>query len=127
MAIGAEQYNRIVRLLQHNITPKLTFDIQVDYQRDDLNSINVIGEIPGTTKKDEVVMLGGHFDSWQGGTGATDNGTGSSVAMEARPHSRDAEEADGAHRPGCSVGRRRGGRLSAPPPTCSSTSRSATP
>lgn len=44
---------------------------------------NIVGEIPGTTKKDEVVMLGGHFDSWQGGTGATDNGTGSSVAMEA--------------------------------------------
>ncbi len=44
---------------------------------------NVVGEIPGTTKKDEVVMLGGHLDSWQGGTGATDNGTGSSVAIEA--------------------------------------------
>ena len=83
VAIAAESYNRIVRLLQHNITPKLTFDIQVDYQKDDLNSFNVIGEIPGTTKKDEVVMLGGHFDSWQGGTGATDNGTGSAVAMEA--------------------------------------------
>ena len=46
-------------------------------------AFNVIGEIPGTTKADEVVMVGGHFDSWQGGTGATDNGTGSSVAMEA--------------------------------------------
>ena len=44
---------------------------------------NVVGEIPGTTKADEVVMVGGHFDSWQGGTGATDNGTGSAVAMEA--------------------------------------------
>ena len=83
VSIGAEQYNRIVRLLQHNITPKLTFDVQVDYQKDDQNAFNVIGEIPGTTKKDEIVMLGGHFDSWQGGTGATDNGTGSSVAMEA--------------------------------------------
>ncbi len=83
VAIGAEQYNRVVRLLQHNITPKLTFDIQVDYQKEDQNAFNVIGEIPGTTKKDEVVMLGGHFDSWQGGTGATDNGTGSAVAMEA--------------------------------------------
>lgn len=83
VAIAAEQYNRIVRLLQHNITPKLTFDIQVEYQKEDQNAFNVIGEIPGTTKKDEVVMLGGHFDSWQGGTGATDNGTGSSVAMEA--------------------------------------------
>jgi carboxypeptidase Q len=82
-AIAAEQYNRLVRLVQHGITPKLTFDIQVDYQKEDQNSFNVIGEIPGTTKKDEVVMLGGHFDSWQGGTGATDNGTGSSVAMEA--------------------------------------------
>ena len=83
VAIAAEQYNRIVRLLQHNITPKLTFDVQVEYQKEDQNAFNVIGEIPGTTKKDEVVMLGGHFDSWQGGTGATDNGTGSSVAMEA--------------------------------------------
>ena len=83
VAVTPEQYNRIVRLLQHGTTPKLTFDIAVDYQKDDLNAFNVIGEIPGTTKKDEVVMLGGHFDSWQGGTGATDNGTGSSVAMEA--------------------------------------------
>ena len=83
VAIGAEQYNRVVRLLQHNITPKLTFDVQVDYQKADQNAFNVVGEIPGTTKADEVVMVGGHFDSWQGGTGATDNGTGSSVAMEA--------------------------------------------
>ncbi|WP_263380231.1 M28 family peptidase [Granulicella paludicola] len=82
-AITPEQYNRIVRLIQHGNTPKLTFDIQVEYQKDDLMGFNVIGEIPGTTKPDEVVMVGGHFDSWQGGTGATDNGTGSSVAMEA--------------------------------------------
>ena len=82
-AITPEQYNRIVRLLQHGATPKLTFDIAVDYQKDDLMGFNVIGEIPGTTKADEIVMVGGHFDSWQGGTGATDNGTGSSVAMEA--------------------------------------------
>jgi len=83
VAIGAEQYNRVVRLLQHGTVPKLTFDVQVEYQKEDQNSVNVVGEIPGTTKPDEVVMLGGHFDSWQGGTGATDNGTGSSVAMEA--------------------------------------------
>jgi carboxypeptidase Q len=83
VAITPEQYNRIVRLLQHGTTPKLTFDVAVDYQKDDLNAFNVIGEIPGATKPDEVVMLGGHFDSWQGATGATDNGTGSSVAMEA--------------------------------------------
>lgn len=83
VAIGAEQYNRVVRLLQHGMTPKLTFDVQVEYQKEDTNAFNVIGEIPGTTKPEEVVMLGGHFDSWQGGTGATDNGTGSSVALEA--------------------------------------------
>jgi carboxypeptidase Q len=82
-AITPEQYNRICRLLQHGTTPKLTFDIDTEYQKDDLMGFNVIGEIPGTTKADEVVMVGGHFDSWQGGTGATDNGTGSSVAMEA--------------------------------------------
>jgi carboxypeptidase Q len=83
VAITPEQYNRVVRLLQHGEKPKLTFDIQVDYQKDDQMGFNVVGEIPGTTKADEVVMVGGHFDSWQGGTGATDNGTGSSVAMEA--------------------------------------------
>ncbi len=82
-AITPEQYNRICRLLEHGNTPKLTFDIDTEYQKDDLMGFNVIGEIPGTTKADEVVMVGGHFDSWQGGTGATDNGTGSSVAMEA--------------------------------------------
>jgi len=82
-AITPEQYNRICRLIQHGITPKLTFDIETEYQKDDQMGFNVIGEIPGTGKPDEVVMVGGHFDSWQGGTGATDNGTGSSVALEA--------------------------------------------
>ncbi len=82
-AITPEQYNRICRLLQHGTTPKLTFDIETEYQKDDVMGFNVIGEIPGTSKADEVVMVGGHFDSWQGGTGATDNGTGSAVAMEA--------------------------------------------
>lgn len=83
VAITPEHYNRIARLLQHGVTPKLTFDIQTEFQTADQMGFNVIGELPGTTKKDEVVMLGGHFDSWQGGTGATDNGTGSSVALEA--------------------------------------------
>ena len=83
VAIAAEQYNRVVRLLQHGTVPKLTFDIQVDYQKENQNAFNIVGEIPGTTKPDEVVMVGGHFDSWQGATGATDNGTGSAVALEA--------------------------------------------
>jgi len=82
-AITPEHYNRLVRLLQHGLTPKVTLDIEAETYKNDQMGFNVVGEIPGTTKKDEVVMLGGHLDSWQGGTGATDNGTGSSVAMEA--------------------------------------------
>ncbi len=83
VAITPEHYNRIARLIQHGMNPKLTFDIQTEVYKNDQMGFNVVGEIPGTSKKDEVVMLGGHLDSWQGGTGATDNGTGSSVAIEA--------------------------------------------
>jgi hypothetical protein len=83
VAITPEHYNRVARLLQHGMTPKLTFDIEATTYKDDQMGFNVVGEIPGTTKPDEIVMLGGHLDSWQGGTGATDNGTGSSVAIEA--------------------------------------------
>jgi carboxypeptidase Q len=83
VAITPEHYNRIARLIEHHMSPRVTFDIQAETYKTDQMGFNVIGEIPGTTKKDEVVMLGGHLDSWQGGTGATDNGTGSSVAIEA--------------------------------------------
>lgn len=79
-----EQYNRIARLVEHNIPVKLEFTIQNEFYNDDPNSFNITGEIPGTGKhKDELVMLGGHFDSWHGGTGATDNGAGSAVMIEA--------------------------------------------
>jgi hypothetical protein len=83
VAITPEQYNRVARLLQHGATPKLTFDIEAETYNNDSMSFNVVGDLPGTTKKDEIVMLGGHLDSWQGGTGATDNATGVSVAIEA--------------------------------------------
>jgi hypothetical protein len=83
VALTPEHYNRIARLVEHNIPVKLQFDIQAELLKDNLDSFNVIGEIPGTTKSDQLVMLGGHFDSWHGATGATDNGTGSSVAIEA--------------------------------------------
>jgi Zn-dependent M28 family amino/carboxypeptidase len=52
----------------------MTVDLRVAYQDEDLNGYNTVAEIPGTDKKDEIVMLGGHLDSWQSGTGATDNG-----------------------------------------------------
>jgi len=82
VAVTPEHYNRVVRLLQHGIPVKLEFDIKTQFI-DAVDSFNVIGEIEGTTKKDEIVMLGAHLDSWHGGTGATDNATGSSVAIEA--------------------------------------------
>lgn len=61
----------------------MTVDLGVEWQDADLLGYNTIAEIPGTDLKDEVVMLGGHMDSWHAGTGATDNGAGVSVAMEA--------------------------------------------
>jgi Zn-dependent M28 family amino/carboxypeptidase len=82
VSITAEQYNRIARLVQHNVPVKLSFDIRTEFSKD-TDSFNVVGEIPGTTKPNEVVMVGGHFDSWHYGTGATDNAAGSAVAMEA--------------------------------------------
>src|SRR5947209_460872 len=82
VSITAEHYNRIARLLQHNTPVKLMFDIKTQFDTSNTDSFNVVGEIPGTTKPNEVVMVGGHFDSWHYGTGATDNAAGSAVAME---------------------------------------------
>ena len=82
VSVTAENYNRILRLVEHNVPVKLAFDIKTEFTSD-TDSFNVIGEIPGTTKPNEVVMLGGHFDSWHYGTGATDNAAGSAAAMEA--------------------------------------------
>jgi carboxypeptidase Q len=82
VAITAENYNRIARLLAHEVPVKLAFDIKVNFDTSNTDSFNVIAEIPGTTKPNEIVMVGGHFDSWHMGTGATDNAAGSAVAME---------------------------------------------
>ena len=83
VVLTPEHYNRAVRLLDHNISVKLAFDIQAQFIDSPTDSFNVVGEIEGGRKKDEIVMLGGHLDSWHGGTGATDNATGSAVAIEA--------------------------------------------
>ena len=83
LVMAAEHYNRIVRMIQKGSHPKLAIDIESQYHDSDLNSFNVIAEIPGSDLKDEVVMLGGHFDSWHAGTGATDNAIGCGVALEA--------------------------------------------
>jgi carboxypeptidase Q len=83
VVLTAEHYNRIYRLLDKKQKVELSFDIQAKFMDETIDSFNVVAEIPGTTKKDEVVMLGGHLDSWHGGTGATDNATGSAIAIEA--------------------------------------------
>ena len=61
----------------------MAVDLAVEFHDDDLMAYNTVAEIPGTDLKDEVVMLGGHMDSWHSGTGATDNAAGVAVAMEA--------------------------------------------
>jgi len=81
--VGAEHYNRLVRMVQKGEKVKLAVELDVEMSAKDDSSYNVIAEIPGSDLKDEVVILGGHFDSWHGGTGATDNGTGSTAVMEA--------------------------------------------
>jgi Zn-dependent M28 family amino/carboxypeptidase len=83
VVVAVEHYNRIVRMLQKETPVKLEIDIAARYHTDDLMSQNIVAEIPGDDLKDEVVMLGGHFDSWHSGTGATDNAIGCGVALEA--------------------------------------------
>jgi Zn-dependent M28 family amino/carboxypeptidase len=71
-----------MRIMEAGHTVELEMNIDVAWSKP-VKGFNVIAEIPGTDLKDEVVMVGAHFDSWQGGTGATDNATGSAVCMEA--------------------------------------------
>jgi hypothetical protein len=82
--ISREHYGRIMRMIDKKIPVKVSLSIAARLT-DNVEGFNVVAELPGTDPalKDEVVMLGGHFDSWHSGTGATDNGAGSAVAMEA--------------------------------------------
>ncbi len=83
LAVAIEHYGRILRTLEKNIPVILKINIANKFYDDNLDSFNVIAEIPGADKAEEVVMLGAHFDSWNSGTGATDNAAGSAVMMEA--------------------------------------------
>lgn len=82
---SGEDYLRILRLVKAGQKVEMEADIKTQFFTDDLNGYDVVAEIPGTDKKlkDQVVMIGGHLDSWHGATGATDNGAGSAVMMEA--------------------------------------------
>jgi hypothetical protein len=80
-----ENYNRIARLLEHKVPVTLEVNIETKFTGDNEHGFDTVAEIPGTDPKlkDQVVMVGGHLDSWISGTGATDNAAGSVVAMEA--------------------------------------------
>jgi hypothetical protein len=83
LAVATEHYNRIARLLAKGEAVTMEVDVRSTFHDADLNMFNIVAEIPGTDKADEVVMLGAHFDSWHAGTGAVDNASGSAVMIEA--------------------------------------------
>ncbi|HRH44585.1 MAG TPA: M20/M25/M40 family metallo-hydrolase [Pyrinomonadaceae bacterium] len=85
VTVATEHYNRLVRMLKQGANLKMSVNIQAEYNDKDPMAYNTVAEIPGTDPKlkDEIVMMGGHMDSWHAGTGATDNAAGVSVAMEA--------------------------------------------
>ncbi|MGA9993796.1 MAG: M20/M25/M40 family metallo-hydrolase, partial [Pyrinomonadaceae bacterium] len=82
VVVAAEHYNRMIRLAARGIPVQLEVNINARFYDEDTMSYNVIGEIPGTDLKDEIVMVGGCLDSWHTGTGATDNAAGAAVALE---------------------------------------------
>ena len=82
IAIGAEYYGRIARMLAKNIPVTIEANIANTFHPNP-PVFNIVGELPGTDKADEIVMLGGHFDTWHAATGATDNSVGVAVMMEA--------------------------------------------
>lgn len=82
--MAAEHFNRLARLAERKVPVTVEAEVKAKFDdSNDGNSWNTIAEIPGTDKKDEVVMCGGHIDSWHAGTGATDDGAGVAVTMEA--------------------------------------------
>jgi len=83
LVLAIEQWTRIARLLDQKKDVSLELNVTNTFYDADPMQYDTIAEIPGTDKKDEVVMLGAHLDSWHAGTGATDNGAGTIVMMEA--------------------------------------------
>ena len=85
ITMSGEHYNMIARMLDHHIPVKLRVNVQTAFDNDSGLAENVIGEIPGSDPavRDEVVMIGGHLDSWHTGVGATDNADGATTMIEA--------------------------------------------
>src|ERR1700722_5647070 len=83
--LSSENFGRVSRLLEHSVPVTVSVAINTEFTGDHEQGYNTIAEIPGADAalKDQVVMVGGHLDSWIAGTGATDDGAGAIVAMEA--------------------------------------------
>lgn len=83
-AISVEDFGKLSRLIEKDISPKIRFELNSELYLEPKNNVNIIGEITGSDPKlkNEVVMIGAHFDSWHSSSGATDNGAGSAVMME---------------------------------------------
>jgi hypothetical protein len=79
----ASQHKQIIALLKEGKDVQLTIDIKAEFKQGPIKLYDVIAELPGSEKPDEMVIVGGHIDSWDGATGATDNGTGVSTTLEA--------------------------------------------
>jgi Zn-dependent M28 family amino/carboxypeptidase len=84
VTIAVEQYNRMIRILEKDVPVRMEVNIETEFfDEADMNGWNIIGELPGTDLANEVVLLGGHFDTEPGASGATDDAAGSTVMMEA--------------------------------------------
>lgn len=83
IALAAEHYNRIYRILERGLPATLELEVRNTLDTTDTQGYNVLGELPGTDLADQLVMVGGHYDSWHAGTGAADNAAGCAVALEA--------------------------------------------
>ena len=81
IALVGEHYNRLARLIEKKIPVRMEVDIKARFE-DPSDGVNVIANLPGGRKKDELVMIGAHLDTWHAGTGATDNVAGSAVMLE---------------------------------------------
>jgi carboxypeptidase Q len=83
VVVAVDQFNRLMRLIKAGEKLRMRVVLESQFSKDELMAYNTVAEIPGTDKADEIVMVGGHMDSWHTGTGATDNGAGVAAAMEA--------------------------------------------
>ena len=83
VVLAGEQYNRLIRMIKAGEQVRMKISLVTQFSKDAVMGHNTIAEIPGSDKADEIVMVGGHMDSWHAGTGATDNAAGVAATMEA--------------------------------------------